>query len=184
MKKTLKILTILLLALGISSCTALKKPSPQQNKTIIVPEASRLSFDAIPIKTAPKMVRDIAKTMENRDSTAWAHVDKNSYVIISSGEKGKSYDVVVDEILQRLPEQGFIWLDVRYKYKKRGQPRGADEAVYTVVRADMSNSPSGVGFTISGTEDSGAQTDRSITQTTPSAPPPLQNTQTYSLIEQ
>lgn len=150
MKKLFLSIFILLSLLGLCSCSASKKPAPQQNKTIIVPEVSRVSFDTVDLKSAPKAVRDIAKLQENQDSASWVQSGGKAYFIVSGGEKARNYDISVDEILQRLPEQNFTWIDVKLKYTRKNQPRNTGEPYYCLVMADVPAAPAGVGFSFSG----------------------------------
>lgn len=178
---------VILLLFGLCSCAAAKKPAPPQNKTIIVPEVSRVSFDTVDLKTAPKAVRDIAKILENQDSTSWVQVDDKAFFIVSSGERTRGYDITFDEILQRVPEENFTWIDARLKYKKSTQPRNAGEPYYTVVRADINKAPGGVGFTVTGTDAAGPAVNTPAVNTPPvkTAPTPsTQGVQPEAVLEQ
>jgi hypothetical protein len=167
--------------LGLCACSAAKKPAPEQNKTIIVPEVSRVSFDTVDLKSAPKEVRDIAKIQENQEAASWVQAGGKAFFIVSGGERSRAYDISVDEILQRIPGQNVNWIDVKLKYKKRGQPRAAGEPYQAVVRADLPNAPGGVGFSFSGF-DPGPGTGGQTAKTTPPAPAPAQ--QAGAVLEQ
>lgn len=175
---------MILLLFGLCSCAAAKKPAPSQNKTIIVPEVSRVSFDTVDLKTAPKAVRDIAKLLENQDSTSWAQVGDKAFFIVSGGERSRGYDISVDEILQRLPEENFTWIDAKLKYKKRAQLRNSGEPFFTVVRADIAKAPSGVGFTITGTDTAGPAANIPPVRTAPAPSPSTQGAQSGAVLEQ
>ena len=174
--------TVILLLFGLCSCSAAKKPAPPQNKTIIVPEVSRVSFDTVDLKTAPKAVRDIAKLLENQDSTSWVQVGDKAFFIVSSGERARGYDITFDEILKRLPEENFTWIDARLKYKKRTQPRNAGEPYFTVVRADIDKAPGGVGFTVTGMDIAGPAVNTPPVKAAPS--PSTQGVQPEAVLEQ
>lgn len=185
MKKLLWAAVILLL-LGLCSCSAAKKPAPPENRTIIVPEVSRVTFDTADLKTAPKAVRDIAKLLENQDSTSWAQVGDKAYFIVSSGERSRGYDITFDEIQQRLPEENYVWIDARLKYKKRAEPRKAGEPFYTLVRADIAKAPNGVGFTITGADISSPApaVNTPPVKTAPAPLPSTQGSQSGAVLEQ
>lgn len=181
MKKFIAALLVVFAAAGLSSCSAARKPAPPQQKTYVVPEVSRVAFDKVDLKSAPKVVRDIAKALEDRDATAWAQTGGSAYLVVSQAEKTKKYDLEVDEVLQRIPEPGFTWLDVKLVYKKRKEPATAESTIFTVVRADVKNPPNGVGFALTGLETAGPPAGRTQART---GPPAVQITQTDSAIEQ
>jgi len=156
LKKMIWALILLSLA-GVCSCSPAKKPAPPQNRTIIVPEVSRVTFDTLDIKDAPKVIQDMARVLENQDASAWTLAENATYLVFSQGNKTRNYDLEVDEILQRLPQQGFTWLDVELQHKKRAQPRAGAEPVITVVRVRLAQPPDGVGFKISGPEAASPQ---------------------------
>lgn len=137
------------------SCSPAKKPDQTRNKTFIVPEVSRVTIDAVDLKSAPGVIRNIAKDIQDRDATTLARADGKTYIIVSQGDRTRNYDMKVDEVLQRLPQQGFTWLEVRLSYSRKKEPRAGAEPVLTVVRADVSSPPEGVGFTLAGLEPAG-----------------------------
>lgn len=141
---------------ALFSCSPAKKPDPTRNKTFIVPEVSRVTFDAVDLNSAPGVVRNIAKDIQDRDATTWAQAEGKAYIIVSQGDRTRNYDMKVDEVLQRLPQQGFTWLDVRLSYNRKKEPRAGGEPVLTVVRADVNSPPEGVGFTLTGLEAAGS----------------------------
>lgn len=181
MKKIVALVLVLLAVAALGSCKAARKPEQPQNKTFIVPEVSRVTFDMVDPKTAPKVVRDIAKTVEDLDATVWAQTGGKAYLVISQGGKTRNYDLEVDEVLQRVPEPGFTWLEVKLAYGKRKEPRAGGEPVITVVRADVNGAPQGVGFTSAGPEAAGSTPGaRPQAQT----PPPAQVPQAGAAVEQ
>lgn len=167
MKKIIAVILAALLILGLGACSAAKKPQTPQNRTMIVPEATRVTFDAVDLKKAPKVVRDIAKTLEKRDAAAWAQAEGKAYLIISQGNRTSNYDLKVDDVMQRMPDQGFTWLDVTLAYK-RGETSGdgGTPPVITVFRADLNTPPGGAGFTVTGLGSPGRPE-----ATRPAAPP-------------
>ncbi|MFZ5647751.1 MAG: Gmad2 immunoglobulin-like domain-containing protein [Bacillota bacterium] len=175
--KKLICLILLLSVAGVCSCSPAKKPAPPQDRTIIVPEVSRVTFDTVDLKNAPKVVRDIAKVLENQDASAWAAADGTTYLVFSQGDKTRKYQLKVDEVLQRIPDQGFTWLDVKLNYKKKEQPDPGEDTVFTVVKADVANPPKGVGFTITGLPAGVPQASSPSARATPT---PGQNVQIKS----
>ncbi|MCL6612134.1 MAG: Gmad2 immunoglobulin-like domain-containing protein [Peptococcaceae bacterium] len=183
MRRVIAVLLAVALAAALVSCRAARKPELPQNKTIIVPEVSRVAYDVLDLKDAPKVVRDIAKTVEDRDAATWAQSGGKAYLIISQGDRTRNYDLEVDEILQRLPEQGFTWLDVKLAYSKRKDPRAAGGPVITVVRADVNTAPNGAGFTITGLEVTGGTAGGGRPPAAP-APPSAQIVPAGAVIEE
>lgn len=181
MKKVFAALLIVLAAVSVISCRAARKPEQPQNRTFIVPEVITVSFEAVDLKAAPKVVRDVARAMEDRDATAWAQSGGSAFLVVSQAEKTKKYKLEVDQVLQRNPEQGFTWLDVKLVYNKRKEPESTENTVFTVVRADVKTPPNGVGFTIAGLETGGTPSARPQAR---SGPPPVQPPQTGVTIEQ
>jgi len=146
------ILITLITAAAVISCSPAKKPDQPDNRTLVVPEASRVSFDTVDLKSAPKEVRDMAKLLEDRDATAWAQAGGKSYLVIVQGQKTRNYQMEVDEVLQRLTDPGFTWLDVKLAYSKSKEARPGSDPVITVVRAELNTPPQGVGFNLGGLE--------------------------------
>ncbi len=155
MTRIIAVMIVALAAAGLLGCPAARKPEQPRERTFIVPEVSRVAFDTIDLKAAPKVVRDIAKTVENRDAATWAHSGGKTYLIISQGDRTRNYDLEVDDVLQRLPEPGFTWIDVTLAYSGRKAPRDGGEPVITVVRAEVNGIPKGIGFTVTGLETAG-----------------------------
>ncbi|MFZ5632721.1 MAG: Gmad2 immunoglobulin-like domain-containing protein [Bacillota bacterium] len=181
MKKIVTALLVCLAMAGLCSCSAARKPEQPRNNTIIVPEVSRVNFDTVDLQSAPKVIRDMAKALENRDAAAWGQSGGKAYMIISQGERTKSYEVKVDDVLQRIPEQGFTWLEVKIIYDKRKEPAKSGEPAITVVRADVKNVPQGVGFTANGLDVAGPPVNRPVPR---AGPPAAQGDQSAAVIEQ
>lgn len=151
---TLSFAVLTVAGILISGCTAARKPEPDpQPRTFVVPEVSRVDFDTVDLEKAPKVVRDVARGMRDRDAATWIQSGDNTYIVVSLGKNSKDRKVEVDEILQRIPEPDTNWLDVKLKYAKQatGQNNG-DETRFTVVRADVNDRPEAVGFETIGFE--------------------------------
>ncbi len=149
MRKYIVWAIMLLMLIAFAGCAASRKPAPQpQAKTYVVPEVSRVSFDTVNLKDCPKVVRDVAGTIRDRKTNTWVQSGNNAYILASTGNS-KGNNLEVDEILQRVPQQGMNWLDVKLKYSGRavGQQNGNEDNV-KVVRADVSDRPEGVGFEV------------------------------------
>ncbi len=150
MKKFFPVICILTALFILPACSAFQKPAPQQDKTLIVPEVTTVDFEQIDLKTAPKAIRDMARALEKQDATSWANSGNKSYLIISQGDKTKNHQIEISQILQRMPESGFTWLDVKLEYTKSQNPSKNDEKPVTIIRADVNNLPNGAAFTITG----------------------------------
>ncbi|MFZ5597671.1 MAG: Gmad2 immunoglobulin-like domain-containing protein [Bacillota bacterium] len=181
MKKRLTILFVIIMALGICSCSLQKKPvPPPAAKPQVVPETSRVTFRTIELQNAPKMVRDMAKVMEGQDYTSWAQLANKTYILISQGGKSKYYEVKVDDVLNRITEAGFNWLDVKLVYTKRAVPAADAATIYTVVEADVAEAPKGVGFMV--TDVSAAAPSGNAGQTPKTTPPAAQVPQSSAAV--
>lgn len=195
MNKFFTSLLVLLIMAGLCSCTIQRKPESPDN-TIIVPEVSRVGFDTIDLKDAPKAVRDMAKAVEKQDAAAWGLSGGKAYILISRGERTDGFNVKVDDVLQRLPEEGFTWIEVKLAYEKKKEQAGNDregvagEAPVTVVRADIKETPRGVGFTMTGLDSDSQDTDdaappnRPLPGPKPGTGQPAPNIQAGAVIEQ
>jgi len=166
---------MLLMFIAFAGCAATRKPAPQpQAKTYVVPEVSRVSFETVNLRDCPKVVRDVARSIRDRKTNTWVQSGNNAYILASTGNS-KSNNMEVDEILQRVPQQGMNWLDVKLKYSGRAAGlQNGSEANVTVVRADVNDRPEGVGFEVVETATG------EVARTSPAAPakqaPANQNT--------
>lgn len=183
MKKLMTALLFIIAAVMLCSCSPAKKPLQPPARTYIVPEVTRVDFTAVELASAPKVVRDVAKTQENRDSTTWAQAGGNAYLIVSQGEKTGGYDVKIADVLQHLPQEGFSWLDVRVDYSKSSQPKNGSNPLFTVVKAGVNSTPGGVGFSITGLDTNGASGTQSVSPSAPSAPPVKTESQAGAAID-
>jgi len=162
------IISILLtaaLVLAAAGCSAARKPAPEpQTKTYVVPEVTTVNFDPVKLADCPKVVRDVARSIRDREATTWVQSGNNSYILASTGKGNQNNLLEVDDILQRVPEQNVNWLDVKMKYTKRESGSAGDDSNVTVARADVKDRPEGVGFEISREQKTGTAAQ------TPAAP--------------
>ncbi len=162
----ISILLTVALVLAAAGCNAARKPVQEaQPKTYVVPEVTTVSFDPIKLEDSPKVVRNVARSIRDREATTWVQSGDNAYIIASTGKDNNNNLLEVEEILQRVPEQNINWLDVKMKYTKRENGGNTNNnANITVVRADVKDRPEGVGFEINKEQKAGTSVQ------TPAAP--------------
>jgi hypothetical protein len=147
LRRLLLIMAALVLIGGMAGCTAARKPAPEQPRTVIIPEATRVSFEKIDLAKAPAEVKDVARTLENTDASTWVRANNNLYLLFSTSPRNRMYRAEVTEIQQRNPRADFSWLDVKARYVRQA---AASAPVLTVVRVGKLDRPvNGVAFQFS-----------------------------------
>ncbi|MHB1041787.1 MAG: hypothetical protein ACYC0Q_03005 [Eubacteriales bacterium] len=131
MRKFLAVLFLLTFALS-QGCSPARKPAPApEPKPLVVPETSKVGFSPVDLNRAPDVVKDIAADLAKREAATWLQVNGASYVLVSAGEKAAGIKVEITDVLQRVPAQNFIWIDVKARYvtPKEGEKPGPVAAV-------------------------------------------------------
>ncbi|MDD4334543.1 MAG: hypothetical protein PHY77_02940 [Desulfotomaculaceae bacterium] len=132
MRKVLIIALLLCLSLS-AGCSALQQPAPAPEPTpsSVIPETSKLGFSPIDLNKAPDVIKNIASDISKREATTWVQVNDINYILASAGENIK-YKIEITDIIQKVPAQDFIWLEVKAKYvsaKDAGDKSGPVTAV-------------------------------------------------------
>ncbi len=158
MKKTI-LITILLTFLSVACGVPEKKPlTPSNNKT---PAIRDINFEEVSPGAASKEIKEMADIVKTRDAVLWAVSDNKNYLIISQGDISKDYRLEVDEILQRSLLTELIWLDIKFNFKVKDQPKNELESTVKILRVDVSGQPKGIAFSAAGLD---------VTKTEPSKP--------------
>lgn len=153
--KRLVPILILVLAMAAFGCNAQKKPVPQEK---IIPQESTIGFHTVDLEQAPTQVKRILSSMSNREMVAWASAADNNYIIISP-ETDET--IKVDKVVQRVPGENFLWLDVRLVEMDnqddkdgRNDKKNKDTTSPVIIKLDrIDKSINGVGFEIRDEED-------------------------------
>ncbi|WP_066639992.1 Gmad2 immunoglobulin-like domain-containing protein [Desulfolucanica intricata] len=144
------LLTIFLFS--ISGCTAAKKPqdNPPSPTKILVPQVSTIPFDTVEVKKTPKVVQDVAKDIAGKDAATWLKVNNRAYILVSQSSQTASYQVEIAEVLQKIPDENYIWTQVTLTYKpSAGQENAFDnDPLVAVFDLPADRDLSGVGFDI------------------------------------
>ncbi|MQL52985.1 hypothetical protein GFC01_12080 [Desulfofundulus thermobenzoicus] len=172
-----RLLLLMLAALFVTgstgSCAVARKPAPpDQPRTVILPESTRVSFDRVDLNQAPDVVRDVARALENTDSSTWVQAGNDIYLLISQGPRTRDYRVEIGEITQRNPRADFSWLDVKGAYAKSGPGQApAAGPLFTVARVGRLDRPvNGVAFQFTRRGETAAGTT-GASPAAPAAPP-------------
>lgn len=131
MRKFFAVLFLLAFAFS-QGCAPARKPAPPPDpKPLVVPEVSKVGFAPVDLNRAPDVVKNIAADLAKREAATWLQVNGTSYVLVSAGEKAAGKMVEITEVLQRIPAQDFVWIDVKANYvtPKEGEKPGPVAAV-------------------------------------------------------
>ncbi|WP_165859309.1 Gmad2 immunoglobulin-like domain-containing protein [Desulfofundulus salinus] len=149
MRSSLLLIVSLLLVWGMAGCAVARKPAPpEQPRTVVIPETTRVSFEQTDLAKAPDAVKDVAKALENTDASTWVRAGNDLYLLFSMSPRNREYRAEVTEIRQRNPRADFSWLDVQVRYTRQDTGQAPPNApVFTVVRVGRLDRPvSGVAF--------------------------------------
>ncbi len=149
MRRSLLLIVSLLLVWGMAGCAVARKPAPpEQPRTVVIPETTRVSFERVDLARAPDAVKDVAKALENTDASTWVRAGNDLYLLLSMSPRSREYRAEITEIRQRNPRADFSWLDVQVRYARLAPGETAPTApVFTVVRVGRLDRPvSGVAF--------------------------------------
>jgi len=136
----------------VPGCNVARKPAPTPDpKPLVVPETSKVGFSKVDLNKAPDVVKNIAGDLAKREMATWLQVNGTSYILVSTGENEKDRRAEITEVIQKIPAQDFVWLDVRARYVdvKEDDQNGPISAV-TLNLNDRTIS--GVGFEITSTD--------------------------------
>ena len=151
-RKLFPLLTILL-ALTVFGCSAQKKPTPPNQPAKLIPSESNIGFTEVDENQVPSSVKKIISAMSGMEEAAWAVVGSNNYIILNPEDKNET--VKISEVIQRVPDQNFVWLDVKLieddlkEDRKTDQP--AQMKVYKLAKTDKA--VNGVGFEYKETDE-------------------------------
>lgn len=126
MRKLLVITLLLCLSLS-SGCAILQRPAPSPEPApSVIPETSKLGFSPVDLNKAPDVIKNIASDMSKREAATWAQVNETNYIIASVGENNTGYKIEITDVIQKVPAQDYIWIDVRGKHVslKEGEKNG------------------------------------------------------------
>ncbi|MDD2554501.1 MAG: hypothetical protein PHP51_08010, partial [Desulfotomaculaceae bacterium] len=141
----------LLLCLSLGAGCALQKPAPSPEPApapSVIPETSNLGFSPVDLNKAPDVIKNIASNIAKRETVTWAQVNETNYILASIGENNTGYKIEITDVIQKVPAQDYIWIEVKGKYvnlKDEGEKNGQ----VTVISLNPPNKViNGVGFEI------------------------------------
>jgi len=147
-----------------AGCVAARKvePTPEQ-KPSVIPETSKVGFSSVDLNKAPDVIKNIASAISDREAATWAQVNGTNYILVSVG-KNTANKVEITDVIQKVPAQDFIWIEVVGKYTSLKE--GEKSSPVTVISLNLQNKTiNGVGFELTRTATTGT------TQTTPAPAP-------------
>lgn len=160
MRKILILLMLFLLSVTAAGCPARPAPAPApapDPRPLVVPETSKVGFSAVDLNRAPDLIKNIALEIAKRETATWVRVNGTNYVLVSVGEQAKGNKAEITEVIQRVPAQDFIWIDVKARYvKDEGNPPNPVTVITLNLPEDRA--VNGVGFEIIRTAEAPAPT--------------------------
>ena len=144
MKKVI-VLGLVLSVLIVSGCNAQRKPAPDPQPRLI-PQESSIGFSQVDIDEVPAPIQKIASAMENRPMLTWAQDNNNSYILLNTGRDEQA--VKVNKVIQRVPVQDFLWLDVQLDYPddNKAENNSNNRKLMIVKLNDTDKAINGIGF--------------------------------------
>jgi hypothetical protein len=158
-RKILILFLLVFFCLG-AGCAAARKvePTPAPAPSVI-PETSKVGFSPVDLNKAPDVIKNIASAISDREAATWAQVNGTNYILVSVG-KNTANKVEITDVIQKVPVQDFIWIEVVGKYTSLKE--GEKISPVTVISLNLQNKTiNGVGFELTKAAATGA------TQTTP-----------------
>ncbi len=149
--KKITVFILVLLTVTVLGCNAQRKPAPENPQTKLVPRESTIGFSQIDIDQAPASIRKMAAELDNTPMVIWAHDNNNSYILMNTGEEDEI--VEVSKVIQRVPAQDFVWLDVKLNYKDVARDSGNNPDLVVVKLENADQDIDGVGFELIEIED-------------------------------
>lgn len=162
MRKILILFLLVFFCLG-AGCTAARKIEPTPAPTpSVIPETSKVGFSPVDLNKAPDVIKNIASAISDREAATWAQVNGTNYILVSVG-KNTANKVEISDVIQKVPAQDFIWIEVVGKYTSLKE--GEKSSAVTVISLNLQNKTvNGVGFEL---------TKATATGTTQTAPAPV-----------
>lgn len=169
--KRAAVLVLVLSALIVFGCNAQRKPAPEPQAKLI-PQESTIGFSQVDLNDAPASVQKVAAAMEDRPMYAWARDNNNSYILLNPDDDGEP--VKVNKVVQRVPVQDFLWLDVYLEEAADTEDKKGDKSAKMMVfrLEDTDKSINGVGFEEMEEEDKAAAKEEEKPQAAPSPATP------------
>ena len=153
MKKILVVVLIMLIVAAFG-CTPQRRPAPESPR--VIPKESTLGYRQLDLDDAPPEIQRLASFMSEREMAAWAAADNNSYVLINLGQENNG--VKVNEIIQRVPRQDFLWVHVKLEYNEEQDNNNQELLVLRLE--DTDKFIDGVGFEFTdGEEETAAENE-------------------------
>ncbi len=110
MRKLTLFVILLLSTLVVFGCSqAQQKPAP--TKQTLIPKESAVGFTQVDIDELPASIQKVASSMDNKLMATWAYDSNNSYILLNTAQDAEN--LKVNKIVQRVPVQDFLWLDVK-----------------------------------------------------------------------
>lgn len=163
MKKVL-VVVLIMLAVAAFGCTPQRKPAPESPR--VIPKESTLGYRQVDLDDAPLEIQRLASFMSEREMAAWAVADDNSYVLINLGREDNR--VKVNEIIQQVPRQDFLWVHVKLEYNEEENNNNQDLLVLRLEQTDKFID--GVGFEFTDGEEDGEEETAAENEGTTPAP--------------
>ncbi len=167
--KKLTVFVILLSTLVIFGCNqAQKKPTP--TKQTLIPKESTIGFSQIDTDELPASIQKVASTMEDRLMVTWAYDSNNSYILLNTAQDAEN--LKVNKVVQRVPVQDFLWLDVKLDYTDSDKAGDNNNSKLIVVKLDKTDkSINGVGFELKKASEENKAEANEKPQATPAPTP-------------
>lgn len=175
MRKVLIIALLLCLSLGAGCGVQRPAPSPEPAPApSVIPETSKLGFSPVDLNKAPDVIKNIASDIAKRETVTWAQVNETNYILASIGDNNTGYKIEITDVIQKVPAQDYIWIEVKGKYVKLKE--GEKNGQVAVISLNPPNKViSGAGFEITRAAAAAPTTPAPTTQTpapAPAAPAP------------
>lgn len=163
--KKLTVLVILMSTLLVFGCNqAQQKPvTPEQT---LIPKESTIGFSQVDVDELPAAIQKVATAMEDRAMVTWASENNNSYILINTGRDKENFKV--SKVIQMVPVQNFLWLDVQLDYADGNLAKDIkDNSKLVAVKLEQTDKAiNGVGFEIKEESDEESNTAKVAPQTT------------------
>lgn len=170
--KKVAVLVLVLSTLIVFGCNAQRKPAPDPEPRLI-PQESSIGFSQVDIDEVPASIQKIASAMENRPMLTWAQDNNNSYILLNAGQDEQT--IKVNKVIQRVPVQDFLWLDVQLDYTDddKGKNNSNNRKLVVVKLDNTDKAINGVGFEFQGedTEDPEEEKPQATPAPTPAPTP-------------